>query len=152
MIKEGVRAPEFELKGDDGKAHTLKEFKGKTLVLYFYPKDDTPGCTIEARDFTALLPKIKRLGAEVVGISRDDYDSHCDFRDKYALKVLLLSDPSNKTIKAYGAYGDKGVFGKGTIRKTFIINGSGKVIKDYGKVSALGHAKAVLEFLKENNK
>ncbi len=147
MIKEGEKAPGFRLKGVDGKIHTLSEFRGKRLVLYFYPKDDTPGCTIEAKDFTKYLPAIKKAGAEVVGISKDGYESHCDFRDKYMLKVLLLSDPSNKTIKAYDAYGNRGIFGMGTLRKTCIIDEKGKLMKDFGKVNALGHAKKVLEFL-----
>ena len=147
MIEEGSKAPAFKLMGDDGKMHSLDEFRGRTLVLYFYPKDDTPGCTIEAKDFTKLLPEIKRAGAEVVGISRDEFDSHCRFRDKYSLKVLLLSDPSNKTIKSYGAYGDRGIFGKGTLRKTFVIR-NGKIVKDFGKVSAIGHADKVLGYLK----
>ncbi len=146
-MEEGSKAPPFKLMGDDGKVHSLSEFADRTLVLYFYPKDDTPGCTIEAKDFTKLLPAIKKTGAEVVGISKDEFDSHCKFRDKYSLKVLLLSDPSSTTIKSYGAYGDRGIFGKGTLRKTFVIR-NGKIIKNFGKVSAVGHANNVLEYLK----
>lgn len=148
MIREGQKAPDFKLVGDDGKTHTLADFRDTTLVLYFYPKDDTPGCTIEARDFSKLLPQIKKAGADVVGVSKDGFDSHCKFRDKYKLKVLLLSDPTGKTIKSYGAYGDRGIFGKGTLRKTFVIR-KGKIVKDFGKVSAIGHAAAVLEYLKK---
>ena len=147
-ITEGSKAPDFTLRGVDGKTHSLGDFKGQTVVVYFYPKDDTPGCTIEAKDFTKLLPQFKKLGVEVVGISKDDYDSHCRFQDKYKLKVLLLSDPDSKTIKAYDSYGDRGVFGIGTLRKTYIVGKSGKIIKDFGKVNALGHAEAVLNFLK----
>lgn len=143
-----MKAPDFKLMGDDGKMHTLADFRDTTLVLYFYPKDDTPGCTIEARDFSKLLPQIKKAGADVIGISKDGFDSHCKFRDKYKLKVLLLSDPASKTIKSYGAYGDRGIFGKGTLRKTFVIR-KGKIVKDFGKVSAIGHAAAVLEYLKK---
>ena len=137
MIGEGSKAPAFKLMGDDEKVHSLSEFKDKTLVLYFYPKDDTPGCTIEAKDFTKLLPAIKKAGAEVVGISKDEFDSHCKFRDKYSLRVLLLSDPSSRTIKSYGAYGDRGIFGKGTLRKTVVIR-RGRIVKDFGKVSNHG--------------
>lgn len=149
-MEEGSKAPAFKLIGDDGKVHSLGEFRKKTLVLYFYPKDDTPGCTIEAKDFTKLLPQIRKAGADVVGVSKDEFESHCRFRDKYKLKVLLLSDPSNKTIKRYGAYGDRGIFGKGTLRKTFVIR-KGRIIKDFGKVSAIGHAKTVLEYLKKDD-
>lgn len=147
MLREGSTAPSFRLKGDDGRTHTLKEFLGKYVVLYFYPKDDTPGCTIEARDFTKRLGSIRKLGAEVVGISADDYGSHCKFRDKHRLKIRLLSDPTYKVIKAYGSYGDRGIFGKGTLRKTFIIDKDGMVVKDFEKVNAIGHADKVVEFL-----
>lgn len=148
MAMEGEKAPGFKLMGVDGKEHTLNEFKGKALVLYFYPKDDTPGCTIEANDFTKHLAEIRKLGAEVVGISKDDHDSHCKFRDKYGLKVLILSDPTSETIKAYDSYGDRGIFGWGTIRNTFIIDKTGKIIKIYKKVSAAGHAEEVVSYLK----
>ena len=148
MLEAGVMAPEFSLKGVDGNMHTLHEFRGRVLVLYFYPRDNTPGCTIEAKEFTQSLPEIRELGADVVGISDDDYDSHCKFRDKHGLKVLLLSDPDKATIKAYEAWGSKGIFGVGTLRKTFIIDQSGSIVKEYGKVNALGHANEVIKFLK----
>ena len=148
VLNEGERAPDFKLKGVDGKEHSLKDFRGKTVVLYFYPKDDTPGCTIEARDFTARRTDMEKLGAVVLGVSADDYDSHCRFRDKYSLNVLMLSDPESKTIKEYGAYGDRGVFGVGTIRSTFVIDGTGKISKIYRKVRADGHAEAVVGLLK----
>ena len=148
MVKEGEKAPDFELMGDDGKKHKLNEFKGKKLVLYFYPKDDTPGCTIEAKDFSTHNEEIRRLGAVVVGVSKDDFDSHCKFRDKYALKVLILSDPESRVIKAYGAYGNKGIFGEGTLRNTYVIDENGKVIKAWERVQAVGHIDVVLSFLK----
>ncbi len=148
MIKEGAKAPDFDLAGSDGKRHSLKEFSGKPLVVYFYPKDDTPGCTIEANDFTKRYLDIKKLGADVVGISKDDYDSHCRFRDKYGLKILLLSDPESKVIKEYDAFRDSGIFKGGTKRKTFVLDKNGIVIKDFGDVNAPGHADAVVEFLK----
>ncbi len=150
-LNEGDVAPDFELKGVDGKSHSLKEFRGKRIVLYFYPKDDTPGCTIEAKGFTAHDEEIKKLNAVVLGISADDYDSHCRFKDKYGLSVLILSDQGSKTIREYGAYGNRGVFGMGTIRSTFIIGGDGKILKIYRKVQAEGHAEAIVNLLKSMN-
>ncbi len=146
-LEEGTIAPEFRLQGDDGKEHKLSDFKSKTLVLYFYPKDDTPGCTIEAKEFTKYLDQFEKLEATVVGMSTDSHESHCDFRDKYNLKVLLLSDPTKKTVQAYGAYGNKGVFGEGTIRTTYLIK-NGKIVKAYPRVQALGHAEKVLDDIK----
>ena len=147
MLKEGDIAPEFELEGTDGKQHALKDFRGKYLVLYFYPKDDTPGCTIEARGLNVRLDEIRNTGAEVVGVSKDDLDSHGRFCSKYGLNFLLLSDPSNNMIKSYGAYGDRGLFGWGTLRKTYIIGRDGKIVKVYTKVKPVGHEKEILEFL-----
>ncbi len=146
-IEEGKQAPNFALKGSDGKMHSLKEFSGKYLVIYFYPKDDTPGCTMEAKSFNEYLNQIKEH-ATVVGISKDDFDSHCKFSDKYSLRFLLLSDPESKTIKAYGSYGSRGIFGMGTLRKTFIISRTGKVLKVFPKVNPVGHGKEILETLK----
>ena len=148
MIRLNAMAPDFTLQGVDGKSHSLKEFSGKYLVLYFYPKDDTPGCTTEAKAFTGSIDEIRKLGADVVGISKDPYESHCKFRDKYSLKVLLLSDPESKVIKEYDAYGDRGIFGMGTLRKTFIIDKKGNIIKEYEKVKPEGHSKEVIEFLR----
>ena len=147
MVNEGSAAPDFELDGSDGKKHSLKDFKGKYLVLYFYPKDNTPGCTIEANEFNKNLEKIRSLGADVVGVSKDDLKSHGKFRDKYDLKFLLLSDPESKTIKAYDAYGDRGIFGMGTLRNTYVIDKQGKLAKIFEKVSPKGHAGEVIEFL-----
>ncbi len=142
-------APDFRLMGVDGKNHTLKEFKGRYVVLYFYPKDDTPGCTIEAKDFTKNAEDIRKLGAEIVGVSTDDFESHCNFRDKYGLGILLLSDPERRVIKEYDSYGERGAFGPGTLRKTYIIGRDGRIVKNFGKVNPLGHAEAVLKALKE---
>lgn len=147
MIKEGQNAPDFSLQGSDGKMHRLSDFKGKNLVLYFYPRDDTPGCTIEARGFNELLEKYDKLGAAIVGISTDGIDSHKKFCDKYSLRFLLLSDPDSNVIKKYDAYGNKGVFGFGTIRKTYIIDKKGKIAKIFGKVQAIGHNQEVLSVL-----
>jgi peroxiredoxin Q/BCP len=152
MVNEGEKAPDFLLVGSDGKKHAMKDFKGKYLVLYFYPKDDTPGCTTEAKDFNASRKEIKELGAEVVGISKDSPESHVKFCSKYSLDFILLSDPESSAIKAYGAYGDRGVFGKGTLRKTYIIDKNGIVVKVFPKVKPGGHDKEVIEFLKSAGK
>ncbi|MEM4099799.1 MAG: peroxiredoxin, partial [Candidatus Micrarchaeaceae archaeon] len=141
------KAIDFELDGSDGRKHSLDEFKGKYLVLYFYPKDNTPGCTIEANEFNKKLDTIRKLGGEVVGISKDDLSSHGKFKDKYGLNFLLLSDPDSKVIKAYGAYGNRGIFGYGTLRNTYIIDGKGQIAKIFEKVSPKGHADEVIEFL-----
>ncbi len=147
MLKEGSKAPDFTLTGTDGKSYSLSDFKGRNVVLYFYPRDDTPGCTIEAKGFNESLDEMRRLGAEIIGVSKDDVDSHKRFCEKYSLKFLLLSDPESKVIKMYGAYGDRGVFGQGTLRKTFIINKEGKVALIFERVKALGHNKEVLAAL-----
>jgi peroxiredoxin Q/BCP len=149
MPNEGERAPQFKLDGSDGKPHSLDEFRGRYLVLYFYPRDDTPGCTIEAKEFTAKLADFRKLGADVVGISKDDYDSHCKFSEKHGLKVLLLSDPSAKTIRDYDSWGNRGVFGEGILRKTFLIGKDGKILKDFGKVNPVGHADSVLSTIRQ---
>ncbi|MDE1851700.1 MAG: peroxiredoxin [Candidatus Micrarchaeota archaeon] len=151
MLDINSDAPDFSLPGSDGKRHTLKEFRGRYLVLYFYPKDDTPGCTIEAKAFTKELGEIRKLDAEVVGVSSDDFESHCRFREKHRLSILLLSDTGSETIKRYDAYGDKGVFGFGTLRKTYIIGKEGRIAKIFGKVQPLGHEKEVIDFLKDAN-
>jgi peroxiredoxin Q/BCP len=147
MIEEGKKAPDFRLKGSDGKTYSLSDFNGKFVVLYFYPKDDTTGCTIEAKGFNKAQDNFKRLNAVVLGISKDSIDSHKRFCSKYSLRFLLLSDPGNKVIKEYGAYGDKGIFGMGTLRKTFIIDRKGNVLKIFNKVRPLGHEKEVTEIL-----
>ncbi|MGC8622560.1 MAG: peroxiredoxin [Candidatus Micrarchaeia archaeon] len=148
MVKEGEKAIDFELEGSDGKKHSLSEFKGKFLVLYFYPKDNTPGCTIEANEFNNKLEEIRKLGAEVIGVSKDSIDSHCKFRDKHNLKFLLLSDPDSSVIKKYGAYGNRGIFGEGTLRNTCVIGKDGRIIKVFEKVSPKGHAEEVIKLLK----
>ena len=143
MLKEGTRAIEFELMGSDNKMHKLSEFSGKTLVLYFYPKDDTPGCTIEAKKFTENIEQFNALGAFIIGISRDNYDSHCAFRDKHGLKILLLSDPSAAVLKAYESLGMLGI----ASRNTYIIDKNGIIVKAYQKVNPNTHADEVLSYL-----
>jgi len=148
MLSENSPAPDFSLPGSDGKQHTLSEFNGRYLVLYFYPKDDTPGCTSEAKCLNGSIIQIRALGAEVVGVSADSIDSHGKFAKKYNLGFLLLSDPEKKMIKAYDSFGNKGIFGWGILRKTYIIDGQGSIAKIFPKVKAGEHDKEVLEFLR----
>lgn len=148
MLKEEDKAPDFSLIGSDGKKHGLKEFKGSYLVLYFYPKDDTIGCTLEAKCFNARMGDIKAAGAEVVGVSADDLESHERFKSKYNLGFLLLSDPNKKTIKEYDSYGNKGIFGMGILRNTFVVGKDGRILKIFKRVHAQGHDKQVMDFLK----
>ena len=148
MLEAGDRAPDFKLEGDDGKTHSLKEFAGKTLILYFYPKDNTPGCTTQACEFRDSAAAYKKKKAVVVGISPDKATTHGKFRDKFELNFLLLADPDHKVAEAYGAWGDKVLYGrkyKGIIRSTFIIDEKGKVASAHYKVSPKGHAAAMLE-------
>ena len=150
MLSPGAKAPSFKLEGDDGKTHTLKEFSGKTLILYFYPKDNTPGCTTQACEFRDAAGDYKKKKAVVVGISPDSIASHGKFRDKFGLPFLLLSDPEHEVAEAYGAWGDKVLYGrkfKGIIRSTFVIDPNGKIVSAEYKVSPKGHAAAVLETL-----
>jgi len=147
MLEAGDRAPSFALPSDSGKDVALQDFAGKTLVVYFYPKDNTPGCTREAQAFTKLLGAFRKVGADVVGISKDSVASHCNFRDKLGLKVPLLSDPELTTHKAYGAWGEKTMYGKkvtGVIRSTFIVGPDGRLQRVYRSVKVDGHAEAVL--------
>jgi len=144
-----MNAPQFSLKDQDGTIKTLKDFTGKWLVIYFYPKDDTPGCTVEACSLRDANDELISLGANVVGISKDDEDSHRKFKAKHKLNFTLLSDPSGDTIEAYGAWGPK-MFGKiGIQRKTFIVSPEGKIVKTYGRVTPLGHGDKVIQDLKE---
>jgi thioredoxin-dependent peroxiredoxin len=152
MLEVGKRAPSFKLESSDGGSVSLSDFKGKNVVLYFYPKDNTPGCTLEAQDFQKALPKLKKLNAVVLGVSRDSIASHCKFRDKFGLGFPLLSDPDSKVLEAYGAWGEKVLYGKksiGIIRTTVVIDESGKVKQVFPKVKVKGHIDAVLEALAE---
>jgi thioredoxin-dependent peroxiredoxin len=149
VIKEGSKAPDFTLPSLGGEVR-LKDFKGKPVVLYFYPKDDTPGCTREACAFRDTQAKIKKTGAVVLGVSPDSVASHGKFSSKYALNFTLLSDADKRVAKAYGAYGQKLMYGKkvtGMIRSTFVIDAAGVVRKVFPKVRVDGHAEKVLEAL-----
>jgi peroxiredoxin Q/BCP len=141
-------APDFNLKDVNGKFVKLDDFSGKWLVLYFYPKDDTPGCTIEACSLRDVRDDLTDLGAVVVGISRDDSKSHDLFKTKYNLNFNLLSDPDHIVMEKYGAWGKKAFGQEGILRKTFIINPDGMVVKVYGKVTPLGHGYAIVNDLK----
>jgi peroxiredoxin Q/BCP len=150
MLKEGDTAPDFTLESDDGPVK-LGTLRGKAVVLYFYPRDNTPGCTREAQGFSAAIKSFEKLGAVVLGVSKDSVESHCGFRDKYKLKLRLLSDPDLTVHKAYGAYGEKTMYGKkvqGTIRSTFLIGADGKIERAYRSVKVDGHPEAVLEALR----
>ncbi|HET8935588.1 MAG TPA: thioredoxin-dependent thiol peroxidase [Polyangiales bacterium] len=152
MLDVGKKAPAFKLESSDGGSVSLSDFRGKNVVLYFYPKDNTPGCTVEAQDFHKALPKLNKLNAVVLGVSRDSIASHCKFRDKFELGFQLLSDPDNQVIAAYGAWGEKTLYGKkslGVIRTTVVIDEAGKVKKVFPKVKVAGHVDAVLEALKD---
>jgi thioredoxin-dependent peroxiredoxin len=152
MVEVGKKAPAFRLKDATEKSVSLSDFAGKWIVLYFYPKDDTPGCTTEACEFTASIRDFQGLDAAVVGVSPDSPASHAKFAKKYDLKVALLSDPDKKTLTAYDAYGEKTLYGKkvvGVKRSTVIVDPAGKVAHRWKSVKAAGHAKAVAEKLKE---
>jgi peroxiredoxin Q/BCP len=149
----GKPAPTFELMGSDGKVHRLEDYTGKTLVLYFYPRDNTPGCTKEACGFRDLKPLLDNLNVTLLGISKDSLDSHDKFIRDFGLPFTLLSDPDATMMRAYGAYGEKVQYGKttmGTIRSTVVIGPDGKVVKHWPKVAkAEDHPQEVLDFLQK---
>lgn len=150
MLDIGKRAPAFTLESSDGTKASLKDYKGKRVVLYFYPKDATPGCTLEAQDFQRALPKLQKRNAVVLGVSPDSIASHCKFRDKQGLGFALLSDPTHEILEKYGAWGEKTLYGKksvGVIRTTVVIDEDGKVQKVFPKVKVNGHVDAVLSAL-----
>jgi len=151
-VKEGKAAPAFELKDPEGKSVSLASLAGKDVVLYFYPRDDTPGCTKEACGFRDLWKDIGKTGTVVLGVSADSAESHKKFAAKYKLPFTLLSDPDRKTMKAYGAYGEKMMYGKktvGVIRSTVWIGPDGRVRKHWARVSdAAKHPAQVLEALR----
>lgn len=147
-LKIGDPAPEFTVEVDEGRKTSLNDLKGKYVVLYFYPKDDTPGCTIEAIDFNELLPEFQKLNTVVLGISKDDLKSHDKFKDKYDLKFTLGADTGGQTCTNYNVLAEKSMFGKkyiGINRTTFLIDPAGKIAHIWPNVSVKGHAKEVLE-------
>ncbi len=152
MIEAGRKAPAFSLPSSDGKTVSLEDLRGKKVVLYFYPKDDTPGCTKEACAFRDAHREILRTGAAVYGVSPDPVASHQRFRSKHELPFTLLADTDKAVAKKYGAYGEKMMYGKkvvGMIRSTFLIDGAGVVRRVFPKVRVDGHAEAVLAALRE---
>ncbi|GEM86823.1 thioredoxin-dependent thiol peroxidase [Meiothermus granaticius] len=150
MVHPGDPAPSFSLPDQNGKIHHLSDYKGKWVVLYFYPKDDTPGCTKEACSFRDERGRLEEMGAVVLGVSADDVESHGKFHGKYGLNFPLLADPTAQTIQRYGAWGKKNTFGReyeGVLRQTFLIDPQGRVAKVWEKVSPEGHALEVAEAL-----
>ena len=151
MLKNNIKAPNFELLSTSKKNYSLKDSIGKYVVIYFYPKDDTPGCTIETNDFNKLLTKFKKLECEIYGISKDSLKSHDKFRDKYKIKFDLLADEEIKVLKKYKVWTKKKFMGRefmGILRTTFLIDKKGKIIKIWENVKVKDHAKDVLETLK----
>lgn len=151
-LEPGQKAPMFTLPNQDESKVALKDLAGQWVVVYFYPKDDTPGCTKEACEFTSHLKQFERLNAKVLGISRDSAEKHQKFIDKYKLKFDLLTDADNKVMAKYGAWGTKKLYGKesvGVIRSTFIVDPKGKIAHCWYSVKAAGHAEKVASKLKE---
>lgn len=150
MLKENKDAPDFKLRNQDGKERTLSGFKGKTVVLYFYPKDLTPGCTQEACDFNGGLPQFKKKGVVILGVSFDSEKKHQQFIKKHGLSFDLLVDESKEVAKAYGVYQKKKFMGRefmGIVRSTFIIGPDGKIKKIFSPVKVVGHVDEVLAAL-----
>ena len=148
-MKPPYPAPDFTLPDVSGTIHSLAEYKGKWIVLYFYPKDDTPGCTTEACSLRDARDTLAEMGAEIIGISKDDASSHEKFKAKYSLNFTLLTDVEAQVIEAYGAWGKKMYGREGILRKTFIINPQGDVVKVYGRVTPMGHGDQVIDELKK---
>ena len=149
-MKVNSKAPSFSLPSTSNNEYSLKDSLGKYIVLYFYPKDDTPGCTIETNDFNKLLAKFKKLNCEILGISKDNLKSHDKFRDKYKIKFDLLADEEIKVLKKYKVWAKKKFMGRefmGIVRTTFLIDKKGKIIKIWNNVKVKDHAKEVLETL-----
>lgn len=150
-LKLGDKAPGFKLASDGGGEVSLATFKGSPLVLYFYPKDNTPGCTKEALDFSRLAKKFQELGVAILGISKDSAESHDRFKAKHKLKLALASDPETEIAQAYGVWVEKNLYGRksmGVERATFLIDGRGKIQAIWRKVKVDGHAEAVLATVK----
>ena len=150
MLKAGIKAPEFALPDKDGKIHSLKEFAGKKVVLYFYPKDNTPGCSRQALAFKEAYERFLAGDTVVIGVSKDSQTSHQKFAEKYELPFLLLSDPELAAIKAYDVWQEKKLYGKasmGVVRSTYVIDEAGNIIKVFEKAKPDTNAMEILEFL-----
>ncbi|NDC36933.1 MAG: thioredoxin-dependent thiol peroxidase [Proteobacteria bacterium] len=154
-LKIGSKAPSFALPDQTGAQRTLKDVAAEYTVLYFYPKDDTPGCTLEAREFSQHAAAFKKLGAQIVGVSGGDARSKEKFCEKYGLRVMLLADTDFAVAKKFGVYGKKKFMGReymGILRQTFVLDNAGKLIKQFPEVSPQGHAEEVLEFLRSGRR
>lgn len=147
-MKPPYKAPDFSLPDINGKTHTLAEYNGTWVIMYFYPKDDTPGCTTEACSLRDARDTLAEMGAEIIGISKDDASSHEKFKSKYSLNFTLLTDTDGGVIEMYGAWGKKMYGSEGILRKTFIINPDGQVVRVYGRVTPMGHGGQVIDELK----
>ena len=151
MLNEGDKAPDFELPSDTGVPVKLSALRGRLAVLYFYPKDDTPGCTTESKDFSCLVAEFEKAGATIIGISPDPVASKAKFRKKHELTVQLAADEEKKVVVAYGVWAEKSMYGKtymGVERSTFLIDRKGKIAKLWHKVKVPGHAEDVLAAVK----
>ena len=147
MLQDGDKAPDFELPTDGGEGLKLSGLKDKAVVLYFYPKDDTSGCTAEAKDFSRLAPEFRKAGVEVVGVSPDSVESHAKFRRKYDLAIRLAADADKAVANAYGVWVEKSMYGRkymGVERTTFLIDKAGRIARSWRKVKVPGHAEEVL--------
>lgn len=149
-LPAGIEAPDFTLPSDTGDAVTLSELRGKPVVLYFYPRDDTAGCTVEACEFRDAWHDVRKTGAVVLGVSPDDVPSHRRFRTKFRLPFPLLADPDHRVADRYGVWGEKSMYGRkyfGVLRTTFVIGPTGRILQVFERVKPKGHAAAVLEAL-----
>lgn len=150
-LEEGTRAPEFLMPVEEGREVSLASLAGKKVVLYFYPKDDTPGCTVEAKDFAQRMKDFENAGVVIIGVSKDSLKSHDKFREKYCLPFLLGSDEDGSVCEAYGVWGEKSMYGKtymGIERATFLIDSKGTIARIWRKVKVDGHADEVLQAAK----
>ncbi|HRN50123.1 MAG TPA: thioredoxin-dependent thiol peroxidase [Anaerolineales bacterium] len=151
-LKVGQKAPDFKLPDENGKLHSLSDYRGKTVVLYFYPKDDTPGCTLQACNFRDDYLKYKAAGAVILGVSPDDECSHEKFKDKFSLPFPLLADADHAVCEKYGVWAEKSMFGNkyfGVVRSTFLIGPDGTIAEVYNKVSVPKHSEKVLKAVEE---
>ena len=152
ILEVGEKAPDFTIPNQNGDIRNLKNFEGKWFVIYFYPRDDTPGCTVEAKEFTDLNQKFEKQGCVVIGISPDNEAKHCKFIEKHELNIELLADTDKTMLADYGVWQEKSMYGKtymGVVRTTYLINPNGSVAEAWTKVKAKGHAEAVFERLVE---
>lgn len=150
MLEKGTKAPEFSLPDENGEIRNLSDYKGKKLILYFYPRDNTPGCTKQACGFADLYPQFSEKGVEIIGISKDSVASHKKFKEKYSLPFTILSDTELQTIQAYDVWKEKKLYGKtsmGIVRTTYLLDENGVIIKAMDKVKAAENPEEMLEMI-----